>query len=79
MDEAIEVSRREFDAEEGSFLPRLRGDPAWDRVALTRLERAMRAAGEQCQGDEKLDRWPADGFHEVATRAPMWTSHARGR
>ena len=76
MDEAIEFLRREFDAEEGSFLLRLRGDLEWDRTAFTRLEQAMRAACEQCQGDEKLDRWLADGFYEVATWVPMWTSHA---
>ncbi|WP_073938094.1 hypothetical protein [Streptomyces sp. CB02400] len=76
MDEAIEVLRREFDAEEGSFLLRLRGDLEWDRAAFTRLERAMRTACEHCQGDEKLDRWLVDGFYEVATWVPMWTSHA---
>lgn len=76
MDEAIGVLRREFDAEEGSFLLRLRGDLEWDRAAFTRLERAMRTACEHCQGDEKLDRWLAEGFYEVATWVPMWTSHA---
>ncbi|MFD8676523.1 hypothetical protein ACFV1A_26015 [Streptomyces seoulensis] len=76
MDEIIAVLRQEFDAEDGSFLLRLRGDLAWDRSAFTRLERAMRAACEQSQGDEKLDRWLAEGFYEVATWVPAWTSHA---
>lgn len=43
MDETTKVLRREFDAEEGSFLLRLRGDLEWDRAAFTSLERAMRA------------------------------------
>ncbi|MEU5127012.1 hypothetical protein [Streptomyces mobaraensis] len=76
MDEAIEKTlKQEFDAEEGSFLLRLRGDLEWDRAAFTRLERAMRVACEQSQGDEKLDRWLAEGFYEVAMWVPTWTSH----
>ncbi|MER5465898.1 hypothetical protein ABT010_35620 [Streptomyces sp. NPDC002668] len=75
MDEVIDVLRREFDAEEGSFLLRLRGDLEWDRAAFTRLERAMRAACEHSQGNEMLDRWLVDGFYEVASWVPMWTSH----
>ncbi|MFC4035996.1 hypothetical protein ACFO3J_31710 [Streptomyces polygonati] len=75
MDEAIEVLRREFEAEEGSFLLQLRGDLMWDRAAFTRLERAMRAACERDQAEEKLDRWLAEGFFDVATWVPMWTAH----
>jgi hypothetical protein len=75
MDEIAKVLKREFDAEEGSFLLRLRGDLEWDRAAFTRLEQAMRAACERSQSDEKLDRWVAEGFYEVATWVPSWTSH----
>lgn len=53
VDEVMSVLRQEFDAEEGSFLLRLRGDLEWDRAAFTRLERAMRAACEQLQEDQK--------------------------
>ncbi|GAA2126352.1 hypothetical protein GCM10009759_78700 [Kitasatospora saccharophila] len=76
VDEVMGVLRQEFDAEEGSFLLRLRGDLEWDRAAFSRLERAMRAACERLQGDEKLDRWIVEGFYEVATWVPSWTSHA---
>lgn len=75
VDEVIEVLRREFEAEEGSFLLRLRGDLEWDRTAFSRLERAMRTACERSQGSEKLDRWLAEGFYEIATWVPVWTSH----
>lgn len=75
MDEITKVLRREFDAEEGSFLLRLRGDLEWDRAAFTRLEQVMRAACERSQSDEKLDRWVAEGFYEVANWVPSWTSH----
>ncbi|WP_329579307.1 hypothetical protein [Streptomyces sp. NBC_01361] len=74
MDEVIEVLRREFEAEEGSFLLRLRGDLEWDRTAFSRLERAMRTVCERSQGSEKLDRWLAEGFYEIATCVPIWTS-----
>ena len=36
MDEITKVLKQEFDAEEGSFLLRLRGDLEWDRAAFTR-------------------------------------------
>ncbi|MFI1479968.1 hypothetical protein [Streptomyces sp. NPDC020747] len=75
MDEITKVLRREFDAEEGSFLLRLRGDLEWDRAAFARLERAMRVACERSQSDEKLDRWVVEGFYEVVTWVPSWTSH----
>ncbi|WP_326763569.1 hypothetical protein OG978_02350 [Streptomyces sp. NBC_01591] len=74
MDETIEVLRREFNAEEGSFLLQLRGRQ-WDRTAFTRLEQAMRAACAQFETSEKIDRWLAEGFYEVATAVPSWTSH----
>ena len=75
MDEAIKTLSREFAAEEGSFLLRLRGDLAWDRAAFTRLERAMRATCEQCRSRDTLDRWTAEGFHHLATWVPTWTAH----
>ncbi|MFF7250057.1 hypothetical protein ACFZBU_39920 [Embleya sp. NPDC008237] len=75
MHEFVEVLRQEFRADEGSFLLRLRGDLEWDRAAFTRLERAMRAACERYQSSERLDRWLVEGFHEVATWVPSWTSH----
>jgi len=75
MDEAMKTLAREFAAEEGSFLLRLRCDLAWDRAAFTRLERAMRAACEQCRSRDTLDRWAAEGFHHVATWIPTWTAH----
>ncbi|WP_344978752.1 hypothetical protein [Streptosporangium fragile] len=38
----LELLRREFDAEDGSFLVQLRCDLQWDRQAFSRLEQAMR-------------------------------------
>ncbi|MET9043689.1 hypothetical protein ACWDR2_31130 [Streptomyces sp. NPDC003631] len=75
VDEILDVLRSEFNAEEGSFLLRLRGDLVWDRAAFTRLEQAMRAACLRWQSSGNLDRWLAEGFYEVATWVPQWTSH----
>lgn len=75
MERAIETLEGEFRAEEGSFLLRLRSDLTWDRAAFTRLERAMRAVCAHFQSTSQLDRWLADGFYEVATAVPGWTTH----
>ncbi|MCX4851095.1 hypothetical protein [Streptomyces sp. NBC_00893] len=74
MDETIEILRREFNAEEGSFLLQLRG-MQWDRAAFTRLEQAMRAVCAEFGTIEKIERWLAEGFYEMATAVPSWTSH----
>lgn len=69
------VLRREFELGDGSFVIRLRGDLEWDRGAFTRLERAMRAACERIQGQDKLDRWLALGFYYVPRFVRDWTAH----
>ncbi|MEV4754986.1 hypothetical protein AB0J86_07720 [Micromonospora sp. NPDC049559] len=74
-DDALAVLRREFDAEEGSFLLGLRGRLEWDRDAFRRLERAMRAACVRQQGREVFERWLAEGFYEVSHFVPDWTGH----
>jgi hypothetical protein len=75
MEKVRETLEREFLAEEGSFLLRLRSDLTWDRTAFTRLERAMRAACAHHQAADRLDRWLAHGFYELATAVPWWTAH----
>lgn len=75
IEETIEFLEREFRADEGSFLLRLRGDLTWDRAAFTRLERAMRFACEYFQASLEIRRWAADGFYTMATWVPAWTAH----
>ncbi len=77
MDDAVGVLQHEFRSAEGSFLLRLRCDLVWDREAFSRLERAMRQICEQNQAAERLDRWMAEGFYDVATQVPGWTGHPR--
>jgi hypothetical protein len=69
------VLRREFDAEEGSFLLRLRCDLDWDRAAFTRLDHAMRAACAQFRDHDDLPRWLAEDFYHVSHFVADWTSH----
>jgi hypothetical protein len=70
------VLHQEFEAAEGSFLIGLRGAGLeWDRTAFARLERAMRAACERVQHDDRLDRWMAEGFYYVPRFVRDWTTH----
>ncbi|MFF0579838.1 hypothetical protein [Streptosporangium saharense] len=71
----LEVLRREFEAEDGSFLLRLRGDLHWDRQAFGRLERAMRRVCARYEAEERLDRWLVDGYWFLADFVPGWTGH----
>ena len=74
MPPELESLKREFDAEEGSFLLHLCGR-RWDRAAFTRPEQAMRAACERFQTCETFDRRSAEGFYEVAKAVRSWTAH----
>jgi hypothetical protein len=74
--EHLDQLRREFAAEEGTFLLHLRGDRIeWDRAAFSRLEKTMRWACERFRDHVQLDRWMADGFYEVSRFVRDWTSH----
>jgi hypothetical protein len=75
VDDAVAVLRREFNAEPGSFLFKLRVDLEWDREAFTRLERAMRAVCVDYSDRDQLDRWLAEGFFFVATWVRDHTAH----
>lgn len=67
--------RREFDAEEGTFLLRLRGEMAWDREAFSRLAEAMEACAADHAGRPVLARWVAEGFWYVSWFVPQWAGH----
>lgn len=85
-DDYLSVLRREFSAEEGSFLLELRGN-VWDKAAFTRLTEAML---ECCRAydrtqpptlfghvydTETVPRWLAEGFWYVDTFVRGHTSH----
>jgi hypothetical protein len=75
VDDALAVLRREYELADGSFLLLLRSGLVWDRVAFTRLERAMREVCAQYEDHDDLPRWMAAGFYEVSHVVAGWTSH----
>lgn len=54
--------RREFQADEGSFLAIAQDERRWDKVVFRDLIEAMRDCCVRCTDDEQLDRWMAHGF-----------------
>ncbi|MBG0831365.1 hypothetical protein HS041_26825 [Planomonospora sp. ID67723] len=71
----LEPLRREFDAEDGSFLLQLRSDLHWDRQAFSRLEKTMRRVCAQQETEDRLDRWLVEGYWYMADFVPDWTGH----
>ncbi|MEV5750057.1 hypothetical protein AB0L00_19730 [Actinoallomurus sp. NPDC052308] len=71
----IALLRREFDAEEGSFLLQVRCDLHWDREAFSRLEQAMRRVCAQQEDRGQLDRWLVEGYWYLADFVPSFTGH----
>jgi len=75
MEDYLEVLRKEFDAEEGTFLLQIRCDLEWDKEAFTRLVAAMHTYCEHDRENEMLERWVANGFWFVSTFVRTWTTH----
>jgi hypothetical protein len=76
MHEHLDLLRREFGADQGTFLLGLRGEGLeWDKGAFSRFEKAMRWACEHFQDDQQLDRWMAEGFYYASWFVREWTSH----
>jgi hypothetical protein len=61
MNDWEQVLRREFAAEDGSFLLRLRG-LVWDDAAFAQLIAAMKQCAADYEGRTAIDRWVAEGF-----------------
>jgi hypothetical protein len=71
----LELLRREFSAEDGSFLLQLRTDLHWDRQAFSRLEQAMRRTCTRLESRDQLDRWLAEGYWYLSEVVPDHTRH----
>lgn len=71
----LELLRREFSAEEGTFFGRLRPDLVWDKAAFGRLEQAMRRVCAAFEGRDDLPRWLVEGFWDCHDWVPGWTGH----
>jgi hypothetical protein len=71
----LELLRREFAAEEGSFLLQLRCDLHWDRGAFSRLEQAMRRVCAQQEPQDQLSRWLVEGYWRLSDFVPEHIYH----
>jgi tetratricopeptide (TPR) repeat protein len=72
---ARDILRREFYAEEGSFLIQLRVRLEWDWAAFRRLTGAMYDVADEAKGKPSIETWVAQGFWYCDTFIRDWTSH----
>ncbi len=72
---SLEILRREFDGEDGSFILRARCDLLWDWDAFRRLTSAMFDVADQVKDNESIELWIAGGFWFCDTWISEWTSH----
>ena len=72
---ARDILRREFSAEEGSFLIQARCRLVWDWDAFRRLTSAMYDVAEEVKGQPSIETWIAEGFWFCDTWIREHTSH----
>lgn len=75
MDDYLTILRREFDADEGSFLLKLRCFAEWDKEVFARLIVAMEQCAREHEGREIVDLWIARGFWFLETSTAAWVGH----
>ena len=68
-----DVLRREFQADDGSFLAIAQEERRWDKDAFRELVEAMRDCCVRCSEDEQLERWMAHGFFYVPAFIRAWS------
>jgi hypothetical protein len=67
MDDYLTILRKEFDAEEGSFLLKFRCFAEWDKEAFARIIQAMEQCARDHEGREVIETWIARGFWFLET------------
>ena len=72
---AHDILKREFDAEEGSFLLQARSRIKWDWDAFRRLTSAMYDVADEAKGQPSIETWVAHGFWFCDTWIRDWTGH----
>src|SRR5262249_4631351 len=75
MEDYEAILRREFAAEEGSFLLQLRCDLRWDKDAFSRLIQAMERCAAAREGRDQIERWVAEGFWYTERFTREWSAH----
>ena len=71
-----EILRSEFNAEDGSFLVKLRCKCEWDWNAFRRLTIAMYDVAEEVKGQPSIETWIAEGFWHCDTLINDIASHS---
>jgi hypothetical protein len=66
--------KREFDAEEGSFLLALRCDLEWDRAKFRCVVAEMRRYAESHCLDAAIEKWAAEGFWRFEHFIESWST-----
>ena len=74
MNHEVEL-KRQFDAEEDSFLLLLRCELKWSEDAFKELTTAMYHVASKYQDAESIPTWIANGFWYCDTWVREWTSH----
>ena len=74
-DAYLDVLRKEFAAEDGSFLLTMRIESKWDKDAFSRLVEAMKICCERYADRTLLERWLADGFWYLSATVEGHTQH----
>ena len=70
-----ETLRRHFEAEEGSFLLKVRCELSWDWVEFRAMTAAMYDVAAEVAGKETIETWIANGFWFCDVWVKDWTSH----
>lgn len=68
-----DVLKREFQADQGTFLAIAQDERRWDKQAFRDLVEVMRDCCVRCSEDEQLDRWMAHGFFYVPAFVRAWS------
>jgi hypothetical protein len=75
MENNLEILKREFGGEAGSFILKLRCELVWDKLAFNRLTGAMEEYIQNHSDSDKLDRWVAEGFWYIPKFCREWSEH----
>ena len=70
-----EILKREFDAEEGSFLLQARCQLKWDWGAFRALTGAMYDVADEARRKPSIETWIAHGYWFSDTWIKSWTNH----
>ena len=71
----LRILKREFHAQDDSFLLKVRVHLNWDKEAFLRLITAMQACCEANETQQSLPRWQAEGFWYFSWFIRDWTTH----